>query len=126
MIPRPPRSTLFPYTTLFRSHRRPVRRCLRRLFFRSALHQVGGAAVGSLLRQQAGAVIYCSASGEGQVSALASMPWSWTVVAPGKLAGFTPAGGLVGVPVTSGAYVVVPDSRRTQKRGFKTLVILGK
>src|SRR5436190_4577449 len=23
MIPRPPRSTLFPYTTLFRSHRRP-------------------------------------------------------------------------------------------------------
>src|SRR2546422_1937977 len=25
MIRRPPRSTLFPYTTLFRSHRRPVR-----------------------------------------------------------------------------------------------------
>src|SRR2546427_6138213 len=24
MIRRPPRSTLFPYTTLFRSHRRPV------------------------------------------------------------------------------------------------------
>src|SRR5256885_10372596 len=27
MIRRPPRSTLFPYTTLFRSVRRPVRRC---------------------------------------------------------------------------------------------------
>src|SRR5260364_472009 len=26
MIRRPPRSTLFPYTTLFRSHRRPRRR----------------------------------------------------------------------------------------------------
>src|SRR5438034_7471475 len=26
MIPRPPRSTLFPYTTLFRSLRQPVRR----------------------------------------------------------------------------------------------------
>src|SRR5688572_31534448 len=26
MIPRPPRSTLFPYTTLFRSHRRDARR----------------------------------------------------------------------------------------------------
>src|SRR4051812_49581834 len=25
MLPRPPRSTLFPYTTLFRSHRLPVR-----------------------------------------------------------------------------------------------------
>src|SRR2546430_13455408 len=36
MIRRPPRSTLFPYTTLFRSHLRPVRRApgarhLRRL-----------------------------------------------------------------------------------------------
>src|SRR5256886_14951386 len=32
MIRRPPRSTLFPYTTLFRSRRslvRPVRRCVR-------------------------------------------------------------------------------------------------
>src|SRR3712207_7183325 len=27
MIRRPPRSTLFPYTTLFRSHRAPVRSC---------------------------------------------------------------------------------------------------
>src|SRR2546422_6911268 len=26
MIRRPPRSTLFPYTTLFRSHRHPLRR----------------------------------------------------------------------------------------------------
>src|SRR5262245_63972712 len=26
MLPRPPRSTLFPYTTLFRSHRRAGRR----------------------------------------------------------------------------------------------------
>src|SRR5690349_22401679 len=30
MIRRPPRSTLFPYTTLFRSHRRLRRRALRR------------------------------------------------------------------------------------------------
>src|SRR5689334_24514842 len=29
MIPRPPRSTLFPYTTLFRSHGRPVAACDR-------------------------------------------------------------------------------------------------
>src|SRR3712207_8838031 len=29
MIRRPPRSTLFPYTTLFRSSRRPLRRPLR-------------------------------------------------------------------------------------------------
>src|SRR3712207_7680997 len=28
MIRRPPRSTLFPYTTLFRSRRRPVRRVI--------------------------------------------------------------------------------------------------
>src|SRR2546428_7810779 len=27
MIRRPPRSTLFPYTTLFRSHHRPAWRC---------------------------------------------------------------------------------------------------
>src|SRR5688572_32723386 len=31
MIRRPPRSTLFPYTTLFRSHPRRARRLLRRL-----------------------------------------------------------------------------------------------
>src|SRR2546427_3300242 len=30
MIRRPPRSTLFPYTTLFRSHRPSRRGCLRR------------------------------------------------------------------------------------------------
>src|SRR2546429_3540600 len=30
MIRRPPRSTLFPYTTLFRSRRRRQRRCRRR------------------------------------------------------------------------------------------------
>src|SRR5256885_2961714 len=30
MIRRPPRSTLFPYTTLFRSHLRALRRRLRR------------------------------------------------------------------------------------------------
>src|SRR2546421_9689801 len=29
MIRRPPRSTLFPYTTLFRSARQPLARCLR-------------------------------------------------------------------------------------------------
>src|SRR5204862_1691331 len=37
MIPRPPRSTLFPYTTLFRSSRRWPRTAqsrLRRLYFR--------------------------------------------------------------------------------------------
>src|SRR2546430_12529541 len=31
MIRRPPRSTLFPYTTLFRSRIRPERRALRRV-----------------------------------------------------------------------------------------------
>src|SRR5438128_10650474 len=30
MIPRPPRSTLFPYTTLFRSTRRELHQALRR------------------------------------------------------------------------------------------------
>src|SRR5256885_7310994 len=30
MIRRPPRSTLFPYTTLFRSHRHGIARALRR------------------------------------------------------------------------------------------------
>src|SRR3989337_4045371 len=30
MIRRPPRSTLFPYTTLFRSTRQPARRCAER------------------------------------------------------------------------------------------------
>src|SRR2546422_7645913 len=39
MIRRPPRSTLFPYTTLFRSHRR--QRPLRRLA--GLLHTGGGA-----------------------------------------------------------------------------------
>src|SRR2546422_7893424 len=34
MIRRPPRSTLFPYTTLFRSHRQPAHRPAR--------HQEGG------------------------------------------------------------------------------------
>src|SRR5439155_4044853 len=31
MIRRPPRSTLFPYTTLFRSHKTPSARCRARL-----------------------------------------------------------------------------------------------
>src|SRR5437667_2776786 len=37
MIPRPPRSTLFPYTTLFRSQRRQT--CLARSSQLFALHQ---------------------------------------------------------------------------------------
>src|SRR2546426_8749047 len=39
MIRRPPRSTLFPYTTLFRSLPRPQRRGLRVSPGRSALHR---------------------------------------------------------------------------------------
>src|SRR6266403_3957399 len=35
MIRRPPRSTLFPYTTLFRSHRRPRSPLFRRRFWRT-------------------------------------------------------------------------------------------
>src|SRR3712207_7109121 len=37
MIRRPPRSTLFPYTTLFRSHRRGRLRALRRGLHRADL-----------------------------------------------------------------------------------------
>src|SRR3712207_7388294 len=47
MIRRPPRSTLFPYTTLFRSGGRPDRRGLRRHprapVVRQGLHRVLGA-----------------------------------------------------------------------------------
>src|SRR5690349_22878834 len=42
MIPRPPRSTLFPYTTLFRSRgerRRPARIFSRQLFRAQARHE---------------------------------------------------------------------------------------
>src|SRR6266540_7322473 len=44
MIRRPPRSTLFPYTTLFRSRRRPRRRRLPRRLVRLRLVGAGGAA----------------------------------------------------------------------------------
>src|SRR5438067_9537254 len=37
MIPRPPRSTLFPYTTLFRSRRRPSPAWVRKLSRFSAI-----------------------------------------------------------------------------------------
>src|SRR6267143_374264 len=40
MIRRPPRSTLFPYTTLFRSFEREVRRLLRERIRRPALHDL--------------------------------------------------------------------------------------
>src|SRR2546426_3393483 len=46
MIRRPPRSTLFPYTTLFRSPRDRKRRVLRQEHFRS-LAVSGGAPAGS-------------------------------------------------------------------------------
>src|SRR5260370_36294201 len=43
MIRRPPRSTLFPYTTLFRSRRNGQRRCVRHKTLRSvAFIQEGG------------------------------------------------------------------------------------
>src|SRR5258708_31286373 len=42
MIRRPPRSTLFPYTTLFRSYRARIRQASRRL--RKAEGQVGATA----------------------------------------------------------------------------------
>src|SRR5690348_17638942 len=41
MIRRPPRSTLFPYTTLFRSHGAPPQR-IHRLRPGTELHRVGG------------------------------------------------------------------------------------
>src|SRR5690349_23783731 len=41
MVRRPPRSTLFPYTTLFRSRRRPVHVRLDRRAEGSAAHQPG-------------------------------------------------------------------------------------
>src|SRR2546430_11721056 len=47
MIRRPPRSTLFPYTTLFRSCADPVegpREALRRRVFRAGAHDLGNAA----------------------------------------------------------------------------------
>src|SRR2546427_7717050 len=40
MIRRPPRSTLFPYTTLFRSVSGCCRRCPRRLFLRLPLSRL--------------------------------------------------------------------------------------
>src|SRR2546428_4651807 len=42
MIRRPPRSTLFPYTTLFRSHPVVVRNQLRQGFRSLAVHWPGG------------------------------------------------------------------------------------
>src|SRR5258708_13271582 len=45
MIRRPPRSTLFPYTTLFRSRAAPTRRrCLRTRGWRQGRQRRGGAA----------------------------------------------------------------------------------
>src|SRR2546422_1652008 len=53
MIRRPPRSTLFPYTTLFRSHGRPVRPRARRDRANARRERVGrprGAGAGLLRR----------------------------------------------------------------------------
>src|SRR5438067_6073485 len=44
MIPRPPKSTLFPYTTLFRSNEGPVSRCGDRRRARGALGRAGDGA----------------------------------------------------------------------------------
>src|SRR5438132_5208886 len=41
MLRRPPRSTLFPYTTLFRSHRIPPERPLGHRAFRARRHASG-------------------------------------------------------------------------------------
>src|SRR2546425_7373629 len=49
MIRRPPRSTLFPYTTLFRSHQDPVRHAHRREAMRD---QHGHPALGELREPQ--------------------------------------------------------------------------
>src|SRR2546425_4147448 len=38
MIRRPPRSTLFPYTTLFRSDRRPIGCCITGAFILARIH----------------------------------------------------------------------------------------
>src|SRR5438309_4635103 len=62
MIRRPPRSTLFPYTTLFRSARRAgvepaqrVRRAERVLRALSVLHRPAGGAVAAFPRRAAAA-----------------------------------------------------------------------
>src|SRR2546422_11276522 len=51
MIRRPPRSTLFPYTTLFRSHRRRGDEAVQRVILRDAEVSEGvGGAVGTAQR----------------------------------------------------------------------------
>src|SRR3712207_7742111 len=60
MIRRPPRSTLFPYTTLFRSHDGPARRADPRAAHPAARAPAGagerrGGAVGAVLRRRAAA-----------------------------------------------------------------------
>src|SRR5260370_32760112 len=48
MIRRPPRSTLFPYTTLFRSRSRANLRTTSRNMLSSSLRRVNGAAAGEI------------------------------------------------------------------------------
>src|SRR2546427_9585562 len=50
MIRRPPRSTLFPYTTLFRSHRQGTRRRRLRRDLSDGQHQRGGGKARRLLQ----------------------------------------------------------------------------
>src|SRR2546422_2262690 len=60
MIRRPPRSTLFPYTTLFRSQPRPHGRRVRESAMAEAagrLSRRGGAATDLRLRRRAGAAL---------------------------------------------------------------------
>src|SRR6266478_1940097 len=65
MIRRPPRSTLFPYTTLFRSHR------LRREPLQRALH------AGARTRGSSSDTDHHRDLSQGTAGSLAR-PWSWT------------------------------------------------
>src|SRR3712207_7176633 len=55
MIRRPPRSTLFPYTTLFRSNREPTQKCPNRMASTSCKKKV--------------AIVYASVTGNTQALA---------------------------------------------------------
>src|SRR2546426_8025407 len=51
MIRRPPRSTLFPYTTLFRSHSPTLRSCRRGRPWPARLRNTGALASATILRR---------------------------------------------------------------------------
>src|SRR2546426_8687453 len=53
MIRRPPRSTLFPYTTLFRSPQRPVKNTAPRIMLVALLGSLGLAIAGAVLLDRA-------------------------------------------------------------------------